>query len=87
MGGEGPAREDAAMEKELAQRENDGIAVTLLWHTETDRLTVAVCDWHTGETFALAADAGNAMDVFHHPYAYAAQRGLDLAAAREAVYA
>jgi len=40
-----PAREDAAMEKELAQRENDGIAVTLLWHAGTDRLTVAVCDW------------------------------------------
>ena len=75
------------MEKELAQRENDGIAVTLLWHTETDRLTVAVCDWRTGETFTLDADACDAMDVFHHPYAYAAQRGVELDVAREAVYA
>ena len=75
------------MEQELAHRENDGIAVTLLWHTETDRLTVSVRDWRTGAGFDLAADARNAMDVFHHPYAYAAQRGVDLAAVEEAVYA
>jgi hypothetical protein len=75
------------METELAQRENDGIAVTLLWHRESDRLTVTVRDWRTGEAFDLDAEAGNAMDVFHHPYAYAARRGLLAAAAGEPVYA
>ena len=74
------------METELAQRENDGIAVTLLWQRLTDRLTVTVNDLRTGETFDLDAHPQNAMDVFHHPYAYAAQRGL-LAAASEPVYA
>ena len=73
------------METELAQRENDGIAVTLLWHTESDRLTVTVRDRRTGEAFDLEASARNAMDVFHHPYAYAARRGL--LSAVEPVYA
>ncbi len=59
------------METELAQRENDGIAVTLLWHTVTDRLTVAVRDRRTGEAFDLDAEPRNAMDVFNHPFAYA----------------
>ena len=72
------------MEKELAQRENDGISVTLLWHTETDRLTVSVRDLRTGEAFELAAGARDAMDVFHHPYAYAARLGVEPV---EAVYA
>ena len=75
------------METELAQRENDGIAVTLLWHSLTDRLTVAVRDWRTGEAFDLDAEARNAMDVFHHPYAYAARRGLLPDTAGEPVYA
>ena len=60
------------MEKELDQRVNDGIAVTLLWHSETDRLTVTVRDGRTGEAFDVPAPAAAALDVFHHPYAYAA---------------
>jgi hypothetical protein len=75
------------MEKELAQRENDGIAVRLLWQTETDRLTVSVQDWRTGEAFELTAQAHQAMDVFHHPFAYASRSGIDVAALEEAVYA
>jgi len=68
------------METELAQRENDGIAVTLLWHAATDRLTVTVRDWRTGKAFDLEAQAHNAMDVYHHPYAYAASGDLVYAA-------
>jgi hypothetical protein len=64
------------METELAQRENDGIFVTLLWHSLTDQLTVTVRDWRTGQAFDLDASAQNAMDVFRHPYAHAARRGL-----------
>ena len=60
------------MEKELAHRENDGIAVTLYWHSETDRLSVVVHNWRSGDWFELKAAAGNALDVFEHPYAYAA---------------
>jgi len=75
------------MEKELAQREDDGIAVTLLWHTVTGRLTVTLRDRRTGEALDLDAEARNAMDVFHHPYAYAAARGLLPAADAAPVYA
>jgi hypothetical protein len=60
------------MEKELAQRVSDGIVVTLLWHSETDRLTVTVRDGRTGEAFDLPTPGVTALDVFHHPYAYAA---------------
>jgi hypothetical protein len=63
------------MERELCQRENDGISVTLLWDNESDRLTVIVRDWHRGETFGLDAQASDAMEVFHHPYAYLASQG------------
>ena len=75
------------MEKELAQRENDGIAVRLLWDTETDGLTVSVQDWRTGEAFELTAEPQRAMDVFHHPYAYASRGGAEVAALEDAVYA
>ena len=64
------------MQKELAYRENDGIAVTLWWHSGTDRLSVSVHDWRNGDWFELEAHARNAMDVFEHPYAYAASRVL-----------
>ena len=75
------------MEKELAQRETDGIAVRLLWQTGTDRLTVSVQDWRTGEAFELSAAAHEAMDVFNHPFAYATRSGLEVAALEDAVYA
>ena len=75
------------MRRELAERETDGIAVTLLWESETDGLSVTVHDERTGEGFALDTHPHNAMDVFHHPFAYAAQRGLLPVAAGEPVYA
>jgi hypothetical protein len=62
--------------RELDSRSADGLEVTLLWSKPTNALTVAVNDTRTGEAFTLRADAANALDVFHHPYAYAA----DLAA-------
>ena len=62
--------------RELDSRSVDGLEVTLLWSKPTNALTVAVNDTRTGEAFTLRADAANALDVFHHPYAYAA----DLAA-------
>jgi hypothetical protein len=75
------------METELAQRESDGIVVTLLWHSRTDRLTVTVRDMRTGQAFDLEVHAGNAMNVYHHPYPYAASRGLLTVAAGEPISA
>jgi hypothetical protein len=70
------------MEKELAYRENHGIAVTLYWHSGSNRLSVTVHDWRSGDWFELPARAENALDVFEHPYAYAAST-----AGREPAYA
>jgi hypothetical protein len=56
--------------EELDHRENDGIAVSLLWHRRSNRLSVVVEDNQLGESFTLAARPDNARDVFTHPYAY-----------------
>jgi hypothetical protein len=58
--------------RELAHRNNDGVEVVLLWHQPSDELTVIVSDERSGAYFELAAEPGRALDVFNHPYAYAA---------------
>ena len=63
--------------RELAFRSNDGMAVALLWHTAGNVLSVLVSDTRTEARFELVLDRDDrAMDVFHHPYAYAARRGF-----------
>jgi hypothetical protein len=64
--------------RELDSREMDGLEVTLLWYEQEDYASVVVADSKTGEAFELVLGAGDsARDVFHHPYAYAALRGLE----------
>jgi hypothetical protein len=36
-----------------------------------------VTDSCSGDSFSLEVDGSSALDVFHHPYAYAAQRGVE----------
>jgi hypothetical protein len=61
------------MTRELDSRTNDGINVRLLWRPDDSRVIVAVHDAKTGEAFELLVPDGKpALDVFHHPYAYAA---------------
>jgi hypothetical protein len=63
--------------RELDQRATDGLEVTLLWDSERDVASVEVVDTKTGEEFEIAVgENDNALDVFNHPYAYAARRGL-----------
>ncbi len=60
--------------RELDRRIGDGIEVRLLWRQNDGRLTVAVTDAKNGEAFELPVREGErALEVFHHPYAYAAQ--------------
>src|SRR3954454_7919861 len=74
--------------RELAFRATDGLEVTLLWHTRTDVLSVAVNDSRTGEAFELVlGENEKPLDVFEHPYAYAAYRGLDYGATAEVALA
>jgi hypothetical protein len=57
---------------ELHHRSADGIQVSLLWSRLTNSLTVAVEDTRSGVSFELPAPAEKALDVFEHPFAYAA---------------
>ena len=65
---------------ELDHRSNDGLEVTLLWEAETNRVTVNVFDAKSGDDFTLEVDPTEALDAFHHPYAYAATRGVHFVA-------
>ena len=58
--------------RELAYREGDGLEVTLLWDERCDRLAVSVFNWKTGDCFVLPAPGDRALDVFYHPFSYAA---------------
>jgi len=62
--------------EELAHRDADGIEVSLLWSPADDSLTVSCVDARTEERFTIAAEPSIALDVFHHPYAYAARQHI-----------
>lgn len=70
------ARNATNLYRELAYRAAHGVEVVLFWHEITDDLTVAVSDALGGACFELAAGPHEALDVFNHPYAHAAFRGL-----------
>jgi hypothetical protein len=67
----------ASDRRELDHRHANGIDVTLSWSPSTDLLFVTVLD-EAGDPFELIVEAHEALDAFHHPFAYAAFRGLDL---------
>jgi hypothetical protein len=56
--------------RELDHRQSDGLAVTLLWYADVDRVTVRVLDRATEEEFEIDVDPRHALDAFRHPYAY-----------------
>ncbi len=59
--------------RELNHRSNDGIDVWLLWDPGTDSVSVRVSDAKAGAAFEIPVKARHrAMDVFNHPFAYAA---------------
>jgi hypothetical protein len=63
--------------RELAHRTSDGLEVSLLWRPRENHVTVRVLDSRTGDSFELAAGDDSPLDVFYHPYAYAAHRGVE----------
>ena len=66
--------------RELHSRSGDGLDVTLLWCEDDGQCSVAVNDSRTGDAFRLEVREGeNAMEVFNHPYAYAAWHGIPTA--------
>ena len=67
--------------RDLAYRAYGGVEVVLFWNQLTDELTITVSDRWSGAFFELSADPHQALDVFNHPYAHAAFRGLPYAEA------
>jgi hypothetical protein len=65
----------SASTRELDSRAGDGIRVRLLWHPDDGHVSVTVEETTSGAIFDLpVVDGERALDVFHHPYAYAAIR-------------
>jgi hypothetical protein len=60
---------------ELASRENDGLAVFLLWSKADDRIKVVVADTKLDDLFELDVPGAEALEAFNHPFAYASARG------------
>ena len=57
--------------RELAVRASNGTQVRLLWRQGTRQLWVEVREPATASALRIQAQPENALDVFHHPYAYA----------------
>ena len=61
--------------KLLAYRRSGNTEIGLFWSKRTGRVAVAVEDEETGDLFELPVDAAdNPLDLFNHPFAYAARR-------------
>ena len=73
--------------KELVSRHSGTTEVALLWSKRAHRAAVAVLDEGNGDYFEIdVREHDHPLDLFNHPYAYAAARGLDLTgAARSAL--
>ena len=65
--------------RELSSREGDGLAITLLWSKAADRVKVTVADSRLDDEFELHIAGAEALAAFHHPFAYAAGRGIGFA--------
>jgi hypothetical protein len=67
--------------EELHRRASAGLEVSLLWSRSAGKLIVSVADTMTGESFELPVAREEALEVFNHPFAYAAGRGISWGAA------
>jgi hypothetical protein len=57
--------------RELAARTCAELNVRLLWRPPSNELLLLVgAAWQGGGNFAIAVDQGDALDAFHHPFAY-----------------
>jgi hypothetical protein len=63
---------------ELMSRVSNGITVRLLWSRAMNLVTIAVADAANDDYFELVLDEHEpALEVFNHPFAHAAARGLE----------
>jgi hypothetical protein len=67
--------------RELDHRSSEDIEVTLLWSTRTNRVFVSVLERQTEALFHFEVAPAEALDAFHHPFAYAEHVQFDNALA------
>jgi hypothetical protein len=66
--------------RELDSRVTHSVQVRLLWCEHDGTLWVTAVNTKTGDAFHVAVhDGERPLDVFHHPYAYAAHHGVETA--------
>ena len=62
----------------LMSRVSNGVTVRLLWSRAMNLVTIAVADTANDGYFELVLDEHEpALEVFNHPFAHAAARGLE----------
>jgi hypothetical protein len=62
--------------RELAERASNGTQVRLLWREGTRQVWVEVREPNPDRVLAIPVQPEQALDAFHHPYAYAGLRSL-----------
>ena len=63
--------------RELDSRQSGSVQVRLLWNAADGGVWVVAIDTRTGGSFRLEVrDGERPVDVFNHPFAYAAQHGI-----------
>jgi hypothetical protein len=55
---------------ELAERNNDGIEVRLLWRRGAEEVVLVLIDDRTGASFGVDVPGDRALDAFRHPFLY-----------------
>jgi len=60
--------------RELAQRVNDGLEITLYWSPQENATSVDIYHHATGETITFPVPADQALDAFQHPFAHLAEQ-------------
>ena len=73
------AQEPSILIRELDRRKSDGIEVTLLWNARTKAVFVSVVEERSAGSFQFEVPPADALDAFHHPYAYSAYGRRDSA--------
>ena len=66
-----PGKSAGAKTRELAQRLSGTDEVLLLWHSDSDRVELAVRNLATGAGCQIEVAPADAIDAFYHPFAYA----------------
>lgn len=60
--------------RELAQRVNGGLEITLYWHPNDDGTSIEIYEAATDETISFAVPAARALEAFNHPFAHLGDR-------------